>query len=75
MRAAIHDVVNGGGNLEFVLGSVPAAQAQRVIDEVLADYVTELNRALAEGSKNMWGVDAGAFLRQYATLWQAKLSL
>jgi hypothetical protein len=75
LRAAVHDTVNGGGNLSFVVGSVPAEQAQRVIDQVLADYVAELNRALASGDRRMYGVDAANFMRQYAILWSLKQTL
>lgn len=57
------------------LAGCDKAQAQRVIDQVMADYVTELNRALASGAGQMYGVDAPTFMRQYGQLWQAKLGL
>jgi hypothetical protein len=51
------------------------AQAQRIIDQVMADYVTELNRALASGAGQMYGVDASTFMSHYDQLGQAKRGL
>ena len=48
---------------------------QRLINAVMAEYVTELNRALGSAEGRMYGIDASAFMRQYDTLWQAKLLL
>jgi len=77
LRAALHDVVAADGNLDSVIGSSGAdkAQAQRVLDQVIADYVAELNRALAEASGSPYGVDATIFMRQYDRLLATKLAV
>ena len=51
------------------------ANAHQIITQVQADYVVELNRALASGNPQMYGIDADTFMRQYDALWTAKSSL
>ena len=51
------------------------ANAQQIITQVQADYVGELNRALAFGESQMYGIDAERFMRQYDALWTAKSAL
>ena len=77
VRAAIHDVLMAGGTAQRVVDVVPAdrATARRLIDLVMTDYVTQLNRALSTASTHLYGTDASSFMRQYDTLWQAKLLL
>jgi hypothetical protein len=77
VRAAVHDVLMAGQDARRVTQLVAddRVQGQRVLTQVMADYVTELNRALTSASGRMYGVDASTFMRQYDTLWQAKLSL
>jgi hypothetical protein len=77
LRSAVHDTLMAGGDVPRVLSRAGCdkAEAQRIIDQVMADYVTELNRALALGAGKMYGVDASAFMRQYDQLWQAKRGL
>jgi hypothetical protein len=74
-RSALHDVVGAGGDVPALVRPWGKAVAQRVIDQVLADYVTELNRTLAAAGTTMYAIDAATFMQQYAVLWQAKLTL
>lgn len=74
-RAAVHDVVAASGDLSRLVARWQKADAQRILDQVLADYVVELNRALATGGHLLWGRDAESFMRQYGAIWKVKLSL
>ena len=77
LRAAIHDVLAAGGNVAGVItiSGADKDQAQRVIDQVMADYVAELNRSLQAGAGRPYSTDGSGFLRQYDQLWRAKLDL
>jgi hypothetical protein len=77
LRSAVHDELMAGGDVARVLSLARCdkAQAQRIIDQVMADYVTELNRALASGAGQMYGVDASTFMSHYDQLGQAKRGL
>jgi hypothetical protein len=76
-RSAIHDLLMAGSELATLLEDwgVGTAQAQMVIDQVMADYVAELNRALRSAKDCLYGVHATTFMQQYDRLWRAKLAL
>lgn len=75
-RAAVHDVVGADGDVGSLLAPLDPIAANRLIDQVLADYVTELNRALSSADpRSLYGIDASSFMWQYDALWKIKLSL
>ena len=76
-RAAVQDGLMAGGDARRVVAVLPDDPdvARRLIETVMRDYATELERALADRSSSLYGQDAAAFMRQYDTLWQAKLML
>ena len=71
----MHDVVAADGDLMKLVRPWGKAKAQQIITQVQADYVAELNRALASPERQMYGIDPETFMRQYDALWSAKLSL
>jgi hypothetical protein len=75
LRAAVHDVAAASGDLNGLVAPWGKAKAQQILTRVLADYVTELNRALATTEGLMYGVDGTTFMRQYEEIWRTKLSL
>ena len=74
LRSAIHDELMAGGDVGRVLrlAQCDRTAAHGAIDQVIADYVTELDSALRSGRKLPYGVDASTFMRQYDRLWLAK---
>ena len=77
VRAAVHDALMAGGDVRRVLSVLPddPETARRMLDTAMADYASELARALADGSGHLYGQSATEFMRQYDTLWRAKLLL
>ena len=74
-RAAVQDLVGAGGDLMALVRPWGNPKAQEILSLVQADYVDELNRALANGQAHPYGIDADAFLRQYEAIGEAKKAL
>jgi hypothetical protein len=51
------------------------AEAQRLVDMVISEFIGELNDALGSHGKQPYGVDGSLFLRRYSLLWEAKQAL
>lgn len=70
----IHEALKRGHAVRDVAKPWESADAQRVLDLVIDDFIGELNRVIA-GHGRPYGMDGSRFLRQYRELWVAKLAL
>jgi hypothetical protein len=75
LRAYLHDTLVADGDVRSLVDGWDREKARQIVDLVMGDYVTELNRALAAGRDRLYGQEAPTFMRQYGELWRLKLSL